>query len=143
MSVVIYPNQHKHNSLCSADMNADACPTFEGRLSSLLFLCLFSFLNSPVFSMSSAVDPCSATFIYEYHYIYVMVCFSTSGSEFARLYGGEDGALGTPSRHQHSSIHTMSLPCPASSLGPGEPQDLPPALIPDRCKFVIELHFNL
>jgi len=64
------------------------------------------------------------------------------GSEFARLYGGGDGAAGTPSssRHQHSSSSSsntgaqrpMSLPGPASSLGPGEPLDLPPALVPDR-----------
>ena len=87
--------------------------------------------------MSSAVDPCSATFIYEYHYIYVMVCFSTSGSEFARLYGGEDGALGTPSRHQHSRS-PMSLQGPTSSQGPGEALDLPPALTPDRCQFIIK-----
>jgi hypothetical protein len=63
------------------------------------------------------------------------------GSEFARLYGGGDGAAGTPSssRHQHSSSSSntgaqrpMSLPGPASSLGPGEPLDLLPALVPDR-----------
>jgi len=64
------------------------------------------------------------------------------GSEFARLYGNGDGAAGTPSssRHQHSSSSSsntgaqrpMSLPGPASSLGPGEPLDLPPALVPDR-----------
>ena len=79
------------------------------------------------------------------------IVFLASGSEFARLYGGGDGAAGTPSssRHQHSSSSSagaqrpMSLPGPASSLGPGEPLDLPPALIPDRCRFAIKPHFNV
>ena len=76
-----------------------------------------------------------------------------SGSEFARLYGGGDGAAGTPSsssRHQHSNSSSstgaqrpMSLPGPASSLGPGEPLDLPPALIPDRWQFIAKQHVNL
>ena len=73
-------------------------------------------------------------------FIFIVV---VSGSEFARLYGNGEGAAGTPSSSRHgqqnsssiSAQRPMSLPGPASSLGPGEPLDLPPALIPDRCWF--------
>jgi hypothetical protein len=57
------------------------------------------------------------------------------GSEFARQHGGGEAA-GTPSsssgRPRPHPTRPLSLPGPGSSLGPGEPLDLPPALTPDR-----------